>query len=315
MKRFWKRHGFVIITALALTLFTGYALLDTFVLPKSYAKVEQQAEEIAEIESFEIDRSEIESTENRSNNGEILPQITENSYRDSHVSIELSQYRVNQTTVYVADIVLEDASGLKTAMANDTYGKNIKADTSEIAAAHQAILAINGDFYGARNAGYVIREGVLYRSSSAGNEDLVIYQDGSFEIIREGEISAEELLERGAWNVLSFGPALVKDGEITVSAGQEVGKAMASNPRTAIGRIEEGHYLMVVSDGRTKESEGLSLLELAQFLETLGVQTAYNLDGGGSSTMIFQGNLINNPTTGGKHISERSVSDIVYVGY
>ena len=90
---------------------------------------------------------------------------------------------------------------------------------------------------------------------------------------------------------------------------------MASNPRTAIGQIDELHYVFVVSDGRTSASDGLSLYELASFMSELGVRTAYNLDGGGSSTMVFNGRVVNNPTTNGRSISERSVSDIVYIGY
>ena len=94
-----------------------------------------------------------------------------------------------------------------------------------------------------------------------------------------------------------------------------MGKAKASNPRTAIGIIDALHYLFVVSDGRTSESAGLSLYELAAFMQSLGAETAYNLDGGGSATMYFNGEVINNPTTNGRSISERSVSDIVYIGY
>ena len=75
------------------------------------------------------------------------------------------------------------------------------------------------------------------------------------------------------------------------------------------------HYMFVVSDGRTDESAGLSLSQLAEFMQGLGVVTAYNLDGGGSSTMYFNGEVINNPTTSGRSIKERSVSDIVYSGY
>ena len=179
-----------------------------------------------------------------------------------------------------------------------------------------AILAINGDYYGAQERGYVIRNGVLYRSTAkSGNEDLVIYADGSFEIISEDDITAEELLEKGAQNVLTFGPALVENGSVSVTEGEEVGKAMASNPRTAIGIIDENHYVFVVADGRTSENEGLSLYELAEFMESLGVQTAYNLDGGGSSTMYFNGEVVNQPTTNGHSIEERRVSDIVYIGY
>ena len=140
----------------------------------------------------------------------------------------------------------------------------------------------------------------------------MIWSDGSFSIIRESELSAGELLEQGAWQVLSFGPGLLEDGEILVDAQDEVDRAKASNPRTAIGQIGEGHYVLVVSDGRTDESEGLSLCELAQFLQQLGVQTAYNLDGGGSSTMVFLGRVVNQPV-GGRGGGQRAVTDIVYV--
>ena len=71
---------------------------------------------------------------------------------------------------------------------------------------------------------------------------------------------------------------------------------MNSNPRTAIGQISPLHYLFVVSDGRTGESAGLSLLELAQIMQERGCAVAYNLDGGGSSTMWFNGAIVNKPT-------------------
>jgi len=211
---------------------------------------------------------------------------------------------------------LKDSDLLKTAFAKSSYGKNITEKTSSIAKSVNAILAINGDYYGVQESGYVLKNGVIYRDSAvSGKEDLVIYKDGSFEIINESDVSLEELLEKGAYNVLSFGPALIEDGKISVSTSDEVGKAMANNPRTAIGIISDNHYVFVVSDGRTSESEGLTLYELAEFMENLGCEVAYNLDGGGSSTMYFNGSVVNNPTTNGNKISERSVSDIVYVGY
>jgi exopolysaccharide biosynthesis protein len=228
--------------------------------------------------------------------------------------VTLKEYRQNDTTIYVADVTVSSPEYLKTALAQNAYGKNVTEKTSEIAEGVNAVLAINGDYYGAQEKGYVIRNGKLYRNTaSADSEDLVIYSDGSFEIINESEVTAEQLIAKGAVQTLSFGPALLQDGQITVTENEEVGKAMASNPRTAIGIIDECHYLFVVSDGRTSESEGLSIYQLAQFMKSLGAETAYNLDGGGSSTMYFNGNVVNNPTSGGS-IKERSVSDIVYIG-
>ena len=96
--------------------------------------------------------------------------------------------------------------------------------------------------------------------------------------------------------------------------GDEVARSMTSNPRTAIGQIGSLHYAFVVTDGRTEESAGLSLVQLADLMLDIGCETAYNLDGGGSSTMVFQGEVVNNPTTNGRTITEREVSDIVYIG-
>ena len=244
---------------------------------------------------------------------------TSDTYSDDKLSIKLKDYTVSGTAVHVAEVKADSASYLKTAFAQGSYGRNVTATTSDIAESVDAILAINGDYHGAQEKGYVIRNGKLYRSTaSSGSEDLVIYKDGSFEIINESEVTAEDLIAKGAVQTLSFGPALVENGKISVDSDDEVGRAMASNPRTAIGIKSDGTYVFVVSDGRTDESEGLSLLQLAEFMENLGAETAYNLDGGGSSTMVFKGNIVNTPTGGGignGSGSERKVSDIVYIGY
>ena len=315
---------FSIVWALLLFGFTVYAALDTFVIRHAYTVVEAEspAEQTAEATAEStppatvIQASIAEATPEATAAPTEAAQVisTANSYSDGNVIISISEVRAYDSTVYVADVVLASPEYLQTAFANSTYGRNVTARTSSIAENANAVLAINGDYYGARQSGYVIRNGVIYRSKANRNaEDLVIYQDGSFGIINESEISAQALLDNGAWNVLSFGPALLIDGEIAVSSGEEVGRAMASNPRTAIGIVDDLHYLFVVSDGRTNASEGLSLRELAQVLEELGAKTAYNLDGGGSSTMVFQGQVVNNPTSNGKRITERSVSDIVCI--
>ena len=278
--------------------FTIYIILNTFVLTKVYTK----------IEPIEIDEDEVKVEEKTKT-------VTNTSYEDNNISIVINEIRKNNTTIYVADIKLTNSKYLKTAFAKSSYGRNITDKTSNISKEENAIISINGDYYGVQEKGYVLKNGVIYRNTPSNNQDLVIYKDGSFEIINEYDISLEELLDKGAYNVLSFGPALVTNSEIYVSQNQEVGKAMASNPRTAIGIIDDNHYVFVVSDGRTTESTGLSLYELAEVMKELGCKIAYNLDGGGSSTMYFNGEVINNPTTMGRTIQERSVSDIVYIGY
>lgn len=240
---------------------------------------------------------------------------TATAYEDDIKSIMIETYERNNTQIHVATVKIKGNASIQTALADETYGRNVTAKTSTTAKSVNAVLAINGDYYGARDAGYVVRNGQLLRSQSqsADQEDLVIYNDGSFGIIKEGDITAQQLVDNGAMQVLSFGPALIENGQVAVDSSDEVGKAMASNPRTAIGIIDDSTYVFVVSDGRTSESKGLSLKQLADFMKELNVTTAYNLDGGGSSSMYFNGQIINKPTTNGRNIEEREVSDIVYL--
>ena len=244
-----------------------------------------------------------------SNSGTVI-----GTYSDSKSKITLTQYRAYDSNIYVADVEVTDGTSILSAFANNTYGRNITDTTSDMAEENNAVLAINGDYYGARQSGYVIRNGVVYRNQGSNGEDMVISKDGTLSFISESDTTTDSLIQKQAWQVLSFGPVLVENGEVAVTENDEVGMAMASNPRTAIGTVAKNHYLFVVSDGRTSESAGLSLYELANFMKSLGATNVYNLDGGGSSTMVFQGEVVNNPTTNGNKISERAVSDILYIG-
>lgn len=290
----------IILTILLIISFT-FVLLDTFVIPKSISPVTSK--------SALTTKPQTEAKANAI--------TTDHSYQDNNIEITIETLRKYDTTIYVANIKLSSASYLKTALAEGTYGRNIKETTSKIAKENNAIFAVNGDYYGFRDDGYVLRNGVTYRSNardSENDEALVINSSGDFSIDQENQESMKSLTNKDAWQILSFGPSLVEDGQVTVNSSSEVSKAMTSNPRTAIGQISKLHYVVIVSDGRTNESKGLSLLELGQEFAERGCTTAYNLDGGGSSTLYFNGKIINNPTDG-RRVQEREVSDIVYFGY
>ena len=303
MKFLKKRYAYASVFGLLLTGSFSYSMLKTFVLAETISTVASTSSSTNTATASQAAKTAT---------------VTDSSYKDDNISINLSETTVNNTQVYVADVTVSSSDYLKTAFAQNSFGTNVTTKTSVTAADNNAILAVNGDYYGANSSGYVIRNGVVYRDTvreNSNNGDIAIYKDGSFKIIYEDQISAEQLVNDGVVNLLAFGPALVENGEITVDTNTEVGQAMASNPRTEIGIIDENHYIIVVSDGRTSESKGLSLYQLAEVMKSYGVKTAYNLDGGGSSTLYFNGQVVNKPTTGGNKISERAVSDIVYIGY
>lgn len=334
-----KIKKWVITYCVILTSLFSFVLLDTFVVPKPVVSVQASSVETSNAlstsgnnttsetsvntelaqsitVSTDVDTSEAEDTTESGTDATVEPIITANSYEDENIKITIDTVRKYNSTLYIADIQVSDINYLKTAFAQDTYGRNLKAATSTIAESNNAIFAINGDFYGFRDKGFVLRNGVLYRDTARNtNSDdaLAIDVDGNFSILDESETDLASI-SSSLLNVFSFGPALIDNGEILVDSSSEVDQSKTSNPRTAIGQISELHYVIIVSDGRTSESEGLTLLELAETFKELGCTTAYNLDGGGSSTMYFNGEIVNIPTDGRK-LGERSVSDIVYIGY
>jgi len=248
--------------------------------------------------------------------------FTDTSYSSEYCTIDISTVVTGSgdstVTYYVADVVLTDATVLRSAFANNEFGTNIVEDTSVIAADNGAVLAINGDYYGFRDTGIVIRNGVAYRDAGA-RDGLAFYRDGSVTVYDETATSADELVAAGVWNTLSFGPAIVEAGAVVqgiedVEVDTNVGNhsIQGNQPRTGIGVIDANHLVLVVVDGRSEGySEGVSLPELATIFTGLGCVTAYNIDGGGSSTMVFNGSLVNDPLGKGQ---ERGTSDILYIG-
>lgn len=304
MKKYWN-----LIYGMTLAIFTIFVLLKVFVLPsKGNVKVET-AGIYSQSENTEENEMDTE-------NSSVL--VTNDSFDDDNIHVKLKQECIADTDVYFVDIQLSSIQYLKAAFAKNTYGRNINEPTSKIAEEHGAIVAINGDFYGFRDYGYVIRNGVLYRSNYKNDTEQVfaIYDDGRCETFLSKDISAQQLMDNGVIQMLSFGPALVENGVVTVqeSDPDDLETIAGRNPRTAIGMIEPLHYVFVVVDGRTRESAGYTFYELANVMLDYGCIEAYNLDGGGSSTLYFNGKVINTPTDG-ITVGEREVSDIVYIGY
>lgn len=221
----------------------------------------------------------------------------------------------DKVTYYVADVQLTDGADLKSAFANGTYGGEAQ-DTSTVAEANGAIVAVNGDYYSAREDGIIIRNGVTYRDVPT-RTGLAIHQNGTMKVYDETTTSAEQLVADGVWNTYSFGPGLLVDG--SVADGLDTYEAetnprhpiQGTNPRTGVGIIEANHFVFVVVDGRNPGySRGVTLEEFAEIFQELGCITAYNLDGGGSSTLYFMGDVVNDPS---RENGERSVSDILFV--
>lgn len=318
-KKMNSKRKIMICSVIAFLILIGaivYAAADRFLIDHVVTKVN------------DVTTTSDTSSTNDSNSSSSLsktttsPAVTDTTYESSTASIKISKVTTgsgsNQLVYFVADVTVKDGKQLLSAFADNSYGTNIIQYVSTMATDHNAILAINGDYYGFRDNGIVIRNGVIYRDSPA-REGLAIYKDGSMKVYDETTTTAEELLKDGVWNTLSFGPELLDDGNIpsgidSVEVDTNIGNhsIQGSQPRTGIGMISQNHFVFVVADGRTDNySTGVTMSSFAKIFKDLGCTTAYNLDGGGSSEMWFNGSVINHPCN--RNGSERGTSDIIYI--
>lgn len=288
----------------------------------AYRRFVQEHTEISDVAAYEAQATAAASSTASTDTELTGMTVTDTGLTAENGSLALKTIVLNegtseQVTAYTAEIKLGSASILRSAFAQNQFGLNIVEVPSAIAAEHNAIWAINGDYYGFRDTGIVVRNGVVYRDSPA-REGLAFYSDGHVRVYDETATSAQTLVDEGVLNTLSFGPALVENGairegieEVEVDTNFGNHSIQGNQPRTAVGVIGENHLLFMVVDGRAEGySRGVTMTELAQMMLDAGCVTAYNIDGGGSSAMIFNSALVNNPLGKGK---ERETSDILYI--
>ena len=231
--------------------------------------------------------------------------ITDSSYSSPDISITVTEETAanGRITYYLADIYVRDITCFQSALARGTYGSGYRDSISDMAMLSNALVAINGDYYGNTNEGVVIRNGVIYRANRTNCDVCVLYYDGRMEVMPGSAFDMQQAIEDGAWQAWTFGPALLDTDGSVLSSFASTGRIISANPRTAIGYYEPGHYCMVVVDGRG-ESAGITLPDLSQLFYELGCTAAYNLDGGNSSIMVWQDAVINAPSGGGRESSD-----------
>ncbi len=186
-------------------------------------------------------------------------------------------------------------------------------------------LAFSDDFFATRmsnkeTVGIIIRDGqIISRSTNAvsghklPNLDMMaFYPDGTMSVYECGEYTADELLEKGATDVFSFGPVLLRDGKIN----EKVYSYYRSvEPRQALGMIEPGHYLLISVQGRNRNSKGTILQQVAEMMKDRGVQQALNLDGGNTMALIFRGRMLNKLAVYKKKGFVRTVTSLIGIGH
>lgn len=235
------------------------------------------------------------------------PEITDTTYRSENIAITITKQRVHDSDVYIADIYVTSVEHLRRGFSNGVWDENSQP-IGTIAQANNAILGMTGDYSRLLSKGLVVGNGeVLRKSNNNVRDNCLIYPDGTMVTYKRGTKTVSELLAQPLWQSFLFGPSLLKsDGSPYEKFSSNIG---AANPRSVLGYYAPGHYCFVLVDGRSSENRGIKMTPLSAYMAELGCQAAYNLDGGQSAILWFNGRAVNQPYNGG-----RPLTDIVYIG-
>ena len=224
-------------------------------------------------------------------------------YEGPYLNIDFSRREENNIVFYVADIYVRDIRCIQTAFAKDKFGRGNWEWLEDICDRKGCVMGINGDYYGGRSDGIVVRNGELYRDDRHAWRDVcALYWDGTMKVYDAEDWDSKRAINDGCYQAWNFGPSLLDaSGQALESFDSEV---TGKNPRSAIGYFEPGHYCLVVVDGRQKRSSGMTLPELSRLMQSLGCACAYNLDGGESAEMVVNGETVSRPSDGGRRNSD-----------
>ena len=188
---------------------------------------------------------------------------------------------------------------------NEAKTNTIARNPVSMAQAQQSVLLLSDDHFGARLhaqdiLGICIRSGETISAKTLeplnhhfpNRDTLAVLGDGSMRADLCGEVTAEEYENAGAREVLCFGPVLVQNGALNERV-LTVKQNNYKNPRTALGMISPYHYLALTVNGRGVQGQGVNLEWLANKMLEKGATEAINLDGGGTTCLIFMGNRLN----------------------
>ncbi len=236
--------------------------------------------------------------------------ISETEYQDPTLHVTIETGRKDECDYWVARVKIGHPSQLRTAAAagfeNDYTAKGVY-----IARRQNAVLAINGDYYSYYQYGYILRQGKEFRNKLRAERDvLAIDENGDFHILYTPDRNSmtPTLDGKKLINVFHFGPALVADGEIGTLEASYWLAPESKRQRMCIAQTGELEYMALCCAGPLRGSQGMTLYQFAELAKELGARTAYNLDGGDSTMMIFNGQKINDK----ENKNTRDISDMIY---
>lgn len=244
--------------------------------------------------------------------------LSETEYLDESIHAVVTTPTYQDVLCHVIDVTIADPSQIRTALSYDSPRGHEYAWAATMAEHVNAIAAVNGDFFKYHfDVSYVVRQGVEYFPPEElyGKRDVLVIDDqGDFWGVQRATADKvhallDETLPEGRQvvNAFTFGPVLVENGEVQTFTNDEF-QPEKKMQRAAIVQVDKLTYAIVECDGMSDGTYGLTMVEFAEFIQSLYPQCrlAFNLDGGGSTNVVFHNERI--------HVTSgiRKIGDIIY---
>ena len=220
---------------------------------------------------------------------------------------------INNNMVSFAEVKVAHGSQLRRALAGNAYGSSVEEYPTNMASNVNAVLAISGDFYNFRDLGITVYQRQLYRHAPKSVDTCYFTGSGEMIFSKKGELmdkaEAEQFIaDNDVIFSVAFGPILVEDGQLVTTTQYPIGEIEKKYSRTAIGQKDELHYILMTVNYEGPCQYTCTLAQASQYIYDKGVEKAYALDGGQTSSMVFNGELVNRVDWN----NERTMSDIIY---
>ena len=212
-----------------------------------------------------------------------------------------------------SEVKIAHPSQFRRFLAGGEFGSDKLYVTTEMAQSVNAVVASSGDFYGYRQAGTLVYDGVVRRVNNGLVDTCYIDKNGDMLFTtRFDEMDKEQsqrfVDEKEILFSLAFGPVLIQEGRVVTPDSYAVGEINDCYPRAALCQLGKLHYLLAVVNGEETLPEVPTIHRFAQNLRSSGITKAYALDGGQTAVIAMDGQLINAVLYG----HQRKISDIIY---
>lgn len=234
-------------------------------------------------------------------------------YCDETILVIAWKEAINNSACSFVEVKIAHGSQLRRALSDNTYGSSVYMYPTQMAQNANAVVAINGDFYGHRSCGITVYQRQLYRFNPRSLESCFFTASGDMIFTHVGELNTEDDVKRFVQDnditfSISFGPILVENGEKKTTNTYLVGEVDIQYSRAAIGQVDKLHYLLMSINEEGVYKNRVTINQAADLIYAKGVPNAYALDGGQTATIVMNGETFNRPDWG----NERIMTDIIY---